>query len=109
MKFKQMISLLLTVSIITLFCLTAVSCSGSDPDDGSVESSSASEETIAAADSVDSLTARRNVSDNVETEDFDGRIFHIIGDASYTEWYTREEMTGDILEDAIFQRNLDIT
>ncbi|MDD4773528.1 MAG: hypothetical protein PHZ09_07965, partial [Eubacteriales bacterium] len=42
----------------------------------------------------------------IETEDFDGKSFHIIGDAACTDWYNREELTGDVLEDAIYQRNI---
>lgn len=108
MKIKQLISLLLTAAIIAAVCVTAVACSDSASDDSSAQSSSVSD-TAPAEEKVDSLAARRDVPDNVETVDYEGRSFHIIGDDACTDWYTREEMTGDVLEDAIYQRNLDVT
>ncbi|MHB1152981.1 MAG: hypothetical protein ACYCWE_04620 [Eubacteriales bacterium] len=109
MKIKQMISILLTTAMITAVCVTTLACSDAAADDTSAQSSTVSGETTAAEEDVDSLAARQSVSDNVETEDYEGRTFHIIGDDACTDWYTREEMTGDVLEDAIYQRNLAVT
>lgn len=54
---------------------------------------------------VDALTARMNVSDNLEAADFGGRVFRILGDDACEDYYTQKEETGDALDDAVYARN----
>ncbi len=107
MKIRQMISVLLAGVMIATIAVTAAACSDA-ADNTAAQTTAISGDTTAPEEDEDSLAARQNVSDGVENEDFEGRAFHIIGDDACINWYTREEMTGDILEDSIYQRNLNV-
>ncbi len=58
---------------------------------------------------LDSLEARKLVSDELPDENFEGKAYRILSDKEYgkTDYFV-EEMTGDVVEDAVFQRNADI-
>ncbi len=58
---------------------------------------------------VDALDARMDVDDGLGTKDFGGRTFRIFGDDACPDYYIMDSMTGDAMDDAVYQRNLEIT
>lgn len=58
---------------------------------------------------VDALAARMNVDDELETVDYQGKTFRILGDDACEDYYTMPETTGDVLDDAIYNRNVAVT
>ncbi|MDD4774583.1 MAG: hypothetical protein PHZ09_13430, partial [Eubacteriales bacterium] len=72
----------ITAILLLVSILAVTACSDKTPNDA-VLTTALSEETI--PEDVDSLAERQKVSDGIETEDFDGKSFHIIGDDACTD------------------------
>lgn len=100
---NRLLAWLLLCAAVTASASSMLACGDASgkPDAGSETQT----QTVETEEPVDSLTARMNVDDGVETEDFNGRTFKILGDDGYTDYYLMEEETGDVLEDSIFLRN----
>jgi len=60
---------------------------------------------VETAEDMDSLEARKRVSDGLEERDFEGQKLRTVLQNSTITDYWAEEMSGDALEDAIYQRN----
>lgn len=94
-----------------LSCLTLaglISCGGDTADPSSVTENAATEAvTEAETEPLDSLSARKLVSDDVPELDFGGKDFRIF----YQKRYTTDAIapdgkeSGDVLNDAVFRRN----
>ena len=56
----------------------------------------------------DSLEAREDVPDEVPDQDFGGRIFNIAGYNRFDRYYLTDELNGDVVNDAVFNRNAEI-
>ncbi|MBQ4605504.1 MAG: hypothetical protein IJB15_02290 [Clostridia bacterium] len=78
--------------------------------------SSAAQETSSAADTTVQETekettaeeARNAISDEIENEDFGGRNFIVLGsdEQDFGSFMYVEELTGEVLNDAVYARNL---
>ncbi len=63
-------------------------------------------ETEAAEEQMDSLEARQQVDDGLGERDFGGDTFRMLYQKRYGEFQYAEELTGDTLPDAVYNRNL---
>ncbi len=96
---KRIIALPIIISLLLLSC-------GEVPAEERVEKTDTVPEVIAPAEtgeSVETEPARRTLQDTVPELDFDGLDFRVLSQGS-GELY-REEITGDVLNDAIYNRN----
>ncbi len=93
--------------MLSTFSLTACGNAGTETTDdtGSADNT----ETVATAETKDSLEARLDVSDNLPDADFEGRTFMICGDDACQEYYFVEEETGEVVNDAVFRRNFNVS
>ncbi|MCQ2432003.1 MAG: hypothetical protein MJ175_05290 [Clostridia bacterium] len=86
------------------------SCGDTAPTDKPAnETTPATNSVETEAEPEDSLTQRLKVDDGIETIDYGGKTFTILGDDACEDYYTMAEQTGDVLDDAVFQRNSVIT
>lgn len=56
----------------------------------------------------DSLEARKQVDDGLADKDFGGEDFRMLYQERYAEFQYVEEMTGDTLDDAVYNRNMNV-
>ncbi len=104
---KKQISILLILSaLLSTFAMTA--CGNASGDETTADTAAAATETE-AAETKDSLEARLDVSDELPEADFEGRTFMICGDDACLDYYFVEEETGEVVNDAIFRRNFNIS
>ena len=105
MKNKRVLSAILFVSLVTASLIACGDTTSAVPED------TAAKETDAAVttEAVDALTARGLVDDELDDADFGGRTFRILGDDACADFYIIEEQTGDVLDDAVYERNLAVT
>ena len=105
MKSKRFLSAILFVSLVTASLIACGDTTSAVPED------TAAKETDAAVttEAVDALTARGLVDDELDDADFGGRTFRILGDDACADFYIIEEQTGDVLDDAVYERNLAVT
>ncbi len=110
---KKTLSLILAMLMLaSAAALTACSDAGTDNTDTSdpnaqTASPSAEEETEAETDAAD---ARAAVPDDLPEKNFDGRNFIVLGsdDEHFGEYIVAEELNGEVVNDAVFARNLTI-
>ena len=108
---KTKLSLILAMLMLASAALTACSDAGTDNTDASgdttvTDTPSADEETEAETDALD---ARAAIPDDLPEMNFDGRNFIILGsEPGCTQYITVEELNGEVVNDAVFQRNLTI-
>ncbi|MBR4959902.1 MAG: hypothetical protein IKY52_03295 [Clostridia bacterium] len=100
--FKRSISLALVLCMM----LAALAGCGDAAQENAVGDTAAVQET--EAETKDALAARLDVSDNLPEADFGGSTFMICGDDAYLSHYVVEEQTGEVVNDAVFQRNLNV-
>ncbi len=95
---------ILYLLIAALLLPTFASCGGTkDPaDDTTADTSAASN--VQTETETDSMEARLTVSDGLPEADFGGRTFAIIGDDGF-DYILADELTGEVVNDAIFERN----
>lgn len=102
----------LTAAFLMTALLTSslISCGG-DTADGTVTGSAdtAADTAATVTEELDTLEARKLVPDDLETVDYGGRTFRIMGDDACVDYYLMEEQTGDVLNDAIYSRNAAVT
>ncbi|MBE6610903.1 MAG: hypothetical protein E7632_00305 [Ruminococcaceae bacterium] len=94
---KKTISAVLFLSML----LSAVSCAGGTD---APESSQISPDTT-AAETTESVDARQMVEDELPKKNFNGTTFTILGEKSKEQFLDLEATTGDVVDDAIFERN----
>lgn len=58
-----------------------------------------------AAEETDSLEARKSLNDDLAEKDFEGELFRMIYQTRYAQYQFAEELNGDILNDAVYNRN----
>ena len=94
---------ILALLIIALVLPTIASCgAGTEtPDDTTLDTTDTTAQTEAETDA---LEARAAVSDDLPDADFGGKTFAIIGDDGF-DFILAEELTGEVVNDAIFERN----
>ena len=99
MKFRKSISVILLAAIL---CSTAACAdSGEKPEDTAGSSTSAGDTETATG----TETGRESVSDDLPTVDYGGAEFTIMDRTKYVYEFTAEEENGDILNDAVHERN----
>ena len=102
---KTITLLLVLVMSLSLF----IACSdNSDSNSGNVTTQANGEtpagETV-ETEPVDPLEARKLVSDELPEYDFNGETFKIVCEDDQLSHYISEEITGDVVNDAIYERN----
>ncbi len=113
---QRLISMLLVLAML-VSSAALVACSDSTDNSDSTSSSTNNEiggvtEEVAAeteAEPVDSLAARMEVSDELPDKKFDGRTFAVIGDEGAEDYYLAEELSGEPVNDAVYERNTGIS
>ncbi len=104
---KKHVALLLILSaLLSTFAMTA--CGNTTGEETTADTATAVTETE-AAETKDSLEARLDVSDDLPEADFNGRTFMICGDNGFEKYYSVEEETGEVVNDAVFRRNFNIS
>lgn len=94
---KRSLSILLLCAIVT----STLAC-GETADDSDVTTEGGSSETTTAE-----VTGRDAVSDNLPDKDYNGATFTILNRTGFEYEFTAEE-TGDVLDDAIYNRNITV-
>ena len=108
---KQLSLILAMLMLASAVALTACSDAGTDNTDtaettGTADTPSAEEETAAETDAAD---ARAAIPDDLPEKDFEGRNFIILGsEPNCTPYIVVEELNGEIVNDAVYSRNLTI-
>lgn len=97
MKFKRITSATLLAAILC----SAAACGDSGNASDSTGTSGADESVVTTA----AVTGRESVSDNLPAKDFGGAEFIIMDRTKYVYEFTADEENGDILNDAIHERN----
>ncbi len=109
---KKSLSLLLVLLMLaSAVSMTACSDSGANNTDettaASVDTPSAEEETAAETEPEDT---RASIPDDLPEKDFEGRTFYVLGtdESGYGDYIFTEEMNGEVVNDAVYARNLAI-
>ena len=106
---KHMLTLLLA-ALLCSSALTACADTETEPSSGSTDVPAAEETAAETApeEEYDSLEARKLVDDGLGEKDLGGAEFRMLYQERYGEFQYAEELTGDALNDAVYQRNLDV-
>lgn len=111
---KKTLSMVLAMLMLaSAVALTACSDAGTDNTDNTAdtaqtaETPSAEEEAVEEAEPEDT---RASIPDDLPEQDFGGRDFIVLGsdDQHFGEYIVAEEMNGEVVNDAVFARNLTI-
>jgi hypothetical protein len=95
---------ILAILLVLLLMIPAAACANNGSGTPA-DTSSADSVTVPAEDTSDSLDARKNVSDNLPESDFGGADFLILFQDTYEYDAGIEELTGEVLDDAVYNRN----
>ena len=92
-----------TMSVLLLCAIVAstVACGGAADDSDTTTQDGATDNTTAE------VTGRDAVSDNLPDMDYNGATFTILNRTGFEYEFTAEE-TGDVLDDAIYNRNITV-
>jgi len=98
---------------ILILLFAALLCTSSFLSCGGGETESTADTTAVPAETeteaeTDSLEARKLVDDGLAAADFGGEEFRMLYQERYAEFQYVEEMTGDTLDDAIYNRNMTV-
>ena len=105
---RRILSLLLTAAmLLSVFALTACSEQAADGGEQTPAAQTGDDGTIEAAaePEKDMLDSREDVSDELPEKNFDGKIYNIAGDEQFVDYYTTEDLNGEVVNDAVYQRN----
>jgi len=94
----------LTLLLCGLILLPTAAACAEQTDDAAVTTDGATVSDL-PEEELDSLEARKLVSDNLPAMDYEGRKFRILADQYCTADFLMEEDTGEVLDSAVFQRN----
>lgn len=98
MNFKKVSALLLTIALIISGC-------GIKDHGSSIATDAASDTSATETEPLDSLEARKLVSDELPDKDFGNASFTILGESAKEPFLYVEENEGDVVEQAVFNRN----
>ncbi|HHX54240.1 MAG TPA: hypothetical protein GX704_04950 [Clostridiales bacterium] len=105
---KKIISAILAASLL-ISAMFSASC-GSQPSDTSKEQESVTTEIeTQPEETLSELEMRRLVKDDLPENDFDGYEFRVVIDNYGMDAYDMPEPTGDIIDDAVYQRNFNVS
>ena len=104
---------MLTLMLAALLCSSALTaCADTETetpaDVTDVPAAEEIAEETAPEEEYDSLEARKLVDDGLGEKDLGGAEFRMLYQERYGEFQYAEELTGDALNDAVYQRNLDV-
>ncbi|MGM9625827.1 MAG: hypothetical protein ACI3XM_08980, partial [Eubacteriales bacterium] len=109
--YQQKVSLVLLSAMLCTILAAVPSCGGdgaSDTEQTKAADTKTADEAV-QTEEPDALEARRNVDDGLGNTDFGGKTFRIMGDDGYEDYYTQDGETGDVLDDAVYARNLAVS
>lgn len=98
---------ILTLLILPVLVICAISCS-SDTSPADITGTISDNNTETTAAETDSLQARDAVSDALPKRSFGGMPYIIVTDTYQESFYQSAEMNGDVINDAIYNRNAEI-
>ncbi len=108
MKNNRPFSLFLTLTLL-LSSASLFSCTNETLEETAAPNPVSDDTTVdtdaSETEPVDALEARKNVSDDLPAVTFDGATFAVIGDEKHIRFYEATEITGEPLNDAVFDRN----
>lgn len=95
--------------LIIILCALLAGCGKGGG--GAAVTTAAADDTTAAAETepVDALEARKLISDDLGDYDFGGRDFRVVVSDGKDDFICIEEATGDVVDDAVYARNRDIS
>ena len=101
---KKHVCLLL---FFAMFSASLASCGNApaETEADTADTTAAETETVAETDSIE---GRKAVSDNLPEKDFGGEKYTVIGYDMNVGYYMAEELNGDVVNDAIYNRNVDV-
>ena len=100
-KTVRILSFLLSLNLL----LPLVSCGNPEPAETGPSALAPGTETAPETQAPDSIEGRKTVSDNLPDRDFGGRSFRILTYNFCTNDFAAEEMTGSLINDAVYNRN----
>jgi len=102
---RKITRLLAAILALTTVGGTMIACAEQKDDDAAAATTPAATEVFQEED-LDSLEARRKIPDNLPEMDFDGQKFRVLTYNSAENYIaTPEAQEGDVVEDAVFERN----
>jgi hypothetical protein len=102
-KYKRFIACLCLLSLIG-----SITACGGGPDNAAIDDEIVYDETTASAEvgnSGDMLSDRSKADDGLGTRDFEGAAVNISINTFCQDGFYQEELTGDVLNDAVYDRN----
>jgi lipoprotein len=100
--------------VLVLAMLMLASCGAKDNGGESMDTTAdttGNDNTTAAAETeaeTDSLEARKLVDDGLGKQDFGGKEYRMLYQVRYANFQNAEELTGDVLNDAVYTRNMTV-
>ena len=106
---KKQLSLILAMLVLASVSLTSCSESNTGNTDTAAESDVTETSAVTETESETPADARAKIPDDLPERNFDGRDFIILGsEPGCTPYITVDELNGEGVNDAVFNRNLDI-
>lgn len=99
------ISLILLAALTVSLALSLLACGGGDKTTAETTTQADTTKAAEIEEEVDSLTARQKVLDDLPDFDFEGRQWRTLTQTEYAWDVWVEAETGDIVNDAVYQRN----
>ncbi|MBQ7720680.1 MAG: hypothetical protein IJT56_08865, partial [Clostridia bacterium] len=106
MSFKH-ISAMLAAGIMLSACILSACGEESAPDVAAA--TTAAETSAPETEELSEVELRAQVSDDLPEADFDGYTFRVVIENYIGDWYDIPEFTGDIVDDAVYKRNLAVS
>lgn len=98
--------------VLTLAILMLASCgakdNGGQTADTATDTTSAADTVSETESETDSLEARKLVDDGLGDKDFGGKEYRMLYQVRYAEFQNAEELNGDVLNDAVYTRNMTV-
>ena len=109
---QKKLSLILAMLMLASAALTACSDAGNDNSDAAGDTSVTDTPSADAeiAEETEPEDTRAAIPDDLPERDFGGKDFIVLGsdDEHFGEYIVSEELNGEVVNDAVFQRNLTI-
>ena len=106
MSFKRIYAML-AAGIMLSACVLSACGEESSPDIAA--STTAAETSAPETEELSEVELRAQVSDDLPEADFDGYTFRVVIENYIGDWYDIPELTGDIVDDAVYKRNLAVS
>lgn len=98
---------LFTLLLAALLCASSLaSCGGGETE--TAPAADTAETPVETEAETDSLEARKQIDDGLGEKDFGGEDFRMLYQERYAQFQYTEELTGDTLDDAVYNRNMTV-